>query len=106
MAAAGKWLSRNGKSVQFAITGLIVAGIAYAGLNHWQDKRAEAATSALSKAELDERGKIGSPESKTQNQPYDDDSLPVFKSVEVRRQAALSDYRAVASKHSGSGAAR
>lgn len=105
VAATGKWLRQNGKSVQFAITGIIVAGIAYAGLSHWQDKRAEAATSALSKAELDERGRIGSPESKTQNQQADDDGLPVFKSVEVRRQAALSDYRAVASKHSGSGAA-
>jgi hypothetical protein len=104
VASGGKWLRANGRSVQLTILGLIVAGIAYAAFDWWQDKRAEAATSALVKAELDERGRIGAPESKSQNQAYDDD-LPVFKSIDEKRRASLSDYRAVISKHASSGAA-
>lgn len=104
VAAAGKWLRVHSRSVQFAILGMIVAGLGYWGFDSWRIKRAEAATSALVKAERDERGRIGAPESKAEAQSEDDDDTPVFKSVEDRRKAALSDYRAAASKHSGSGA--
>ncbi len=105
VAAAGKWLRVHSRSVQFGILGLIVAGLGYWGFDSWRIKRAEAATSALIKAERDERGRIGAPESKTDVQSDDEDDTPVFKSVDERRQAALSDYRAVSAKHSGSGAA-
>jgi hypothetical protein len=99
-AKLGDWANKNAKTV-WTIAGIAVAGLLiFAGYNYYQKSRSQAASVELAAAIKDEHAKIGEPP-----KDDDDDTEHYFKTVDDRREAALSKYRNVSSKFAGTGAA-
>ena len=100
--AAAEWAKKNRNLVQ----GLIVAAIAGAiGVGAWMyydKKKSVEASVALAQAVADERGLIGDPEKEDEDAIRD--KVPMFKTTDDRREAALAKYREVESKYKGTGA--
>lgn len=99
----GAWARKNKNLFQ----GLIVAGVLVAaGVFVWlylDHKKATEASVALAQAVADERGEIGDPDKDTDEGIHD--KVPVFRTADERRDAALAKYREVESKYHGTGAA-
>ena len=100
----GEWVKKNKNLVQglavLVVLGLI-GGTVYLYMDH---KKALDASVALSQAVADERGMIGDPE-KIQDDDTPHENIPVFRTPEERRDAALAKYREVDSHYKGTGAA-
>jgi hypothetical protein len=101
---ASTWVQDHQQTfVALIVIGLLGFG-GFAGYQYWQDKRNGDASAALAQGLTDERGHIS-------DKPVDDDDTrakplyPTFKSAADRRDAALTQYRAVESKYAGTGAA-
>jgi len=97
-----EWARKNRNIVQ----GLVVAGVllavgafAYSYLDH---KKAAEASVALAQAVADERGEIGDPDKEEEGIH---EKVPIFRTADERRDAALAKYREVATKFHGTGAA-
>ena len=103
-AKLGQWARQNQKVM--VIAGLVAAagvGI-FATVTYLEKKKAMEASAGLAAAVADERGRIGDPdEGDDPDRPKD--LMPVFKTPEDRREAALGKYRGVISKFAGTGAA-
>lgn len=101
-AKLSEWAKKNQKLVTQLGVALVVALLGTAGYMWWGQKREVEASVALAKAVADERGRIGEP-AKGEDAP--EETRPVFKTYEARREAALAKYRAVVAQHAGTGAA-
>ncbi len=99
-AKLGDWAKKNAKTVWTIVGIAVAAGVAFMGYNFYEHKRAQDASTELAAAIKDEHAKIGEPP-----KDDDDDTDRYYKTVEDRREAALSKYRNVATKFSGTGAA-
>lgn len=95
-----KWVRSNVGKVAGIVGVLILGGVGYLVYEMRATKEAQAASSELGRAVLNERGYI----SETPSDGDADDPTPTFASREERAQAALSAYRGVATKYKGSGA--
>jgi hypothetical protein len=102
-------LSRWAKSNKKTVGGILLLGVLGLGgwgiWRHLEEKKANAASLILSAAVADERGRIGDPEKDEDPQNQVKDPRPVFKTNELRLDAALAKYREVQSKFPGTGAA-
>jgi hypothetical protein len=100
----GDWVKKNKNVVQgvaiLAVLGLI-AGSVYLYLDH---KKSVEASVALAQAVADERGMIGDPD-KADDDDVPHENIPIFKTPEARRDAALAKYREVDEHYKGTGAA-
>ena len=96
------WARKNRNTVQGLIVGAIVVAIGGGIYVYKQHQRAAEASVALAAAVADQRGEIGDPD-KEEEGPHE--KLPIFRTVEERRDAALSAYRDVENKYKGTGAA-
>jgi hypothetical protein len=102
-----RWVSEHGPAFRGLVT-VGVLGLAGAlGWTYWQNKRNDDASAMLAKAFADQHGRVSD---KADSDDDDDEPkarglYPTFKSAAERRDAALSKYRAVESKYSGTGAA-
>ncbi len=98
----GAWARKNKNLFQ----GLIVAGVLVAaGVFVWiylDHKKSSEASVALAQAVADERGEIGDPDKDDEGVH---DKVPIFRTADDRREAALGKYREVAAKYHGTGAA-
>jgi predicted negative regulator of RcsB-dependent stress response len=101
-AKLSEWAKKNQKLVTQLGVALVVVLLGSAGYMWWGQKREVEASVALAKAVADERGRIGEP-AKGEDAP--EETGPVFKTYEARREAALAKYRAVVAQHAGTGAA-
>lgn len=95
------WARKNQKVVTWGSIAAVVALIGAAGYTYREQHAEEGASTELSKAVLDEHGRIGDP-SKDED---DSTTIPTFKTVDERRESALTKYREVASKFPNTGAA-
>ncbi|HEY3592747.1 MAG TPA: hypothetical protein VGL13_02695, partial [Polyangiaceae bacterium] len=86
------------------LLGLIAAGVAFGIYDHYAIKRADTATSELVKAMQNARGRVVT-SAKSSEEDTPNDTLPVFKSADERRDTALASYRKVVSSYPGTGAA-
>jgi hypothetical protein len=97
------WAKKNQAAVAIVAGAAVLLGIG-AGVYAYVEKRHEAQASIdLAKAMDDEHGRIGDPD-KDDDDEHPHDPRPVFKTTEDRREAALREYRDVASKFKGTGA--
>ena len=102
-AKINKWAKDNQKTVAI-VGGAIVIGLAgFMGFTYFEHKKEADASSELSKAVADERGRIGDPDKEETEGPRD--PRPVFKTVDDRRKSALDKYREIETKFPGTGAA-
>jgi hypothetical protein len=102
-----RWLKRNFGVIQWIILGAAAAGVAYGIYDHYAAKRADRATDELLKAVVTEHGRVvaNSSAAKSSEEEGPDDKLPVFKSVDEKRDTALASYRKVTTSYPGTGAA-
>ncbi len=102
-AKLSDWAKKNQGAVAIFAGALLLAGIG-AGVYAYVQKRHETQASIdLAKAMDDEHGRVGDPD-KDDDDGHPHDPRPVFKTAEDRRDAALREYRDVASKFKGTGA--
>lgn len=100
--AAAEWARKNQKLVQGVIVAAVVAAI---GVGFWmyrEKKNSIEASVALAQAVADERGLIGDPDKEDEDAIRD--KVPMFKTTDDRREAALAKYRDVEAKYKGTGA--
>jgi hypothetical protein len=100
-AKMSEWLRDHQRTVGAAVLGFVVVALGFGGYTWWQKKRESDASVLLAEAVADERGTIGDPDKDEKKK----DPRPVFKTAEERRDAALTKYKTVVSKYSGTGAA-
>ena len=105
LSSASRWLRSNFGVLQWFIVGAIALGIGYAVYENRSIKRAEAASSDLMKGTMSERGRVVAGTTAKGEEDSPDDPTPVFKSVEEKRETALTSYRKVATTYPGTGAA-
>jgi hypothetical protein len=101
-AKLSDWAKKNQKTVQMVGALLTVALLAIAGTLYYQHKKETDASVVLTKAIEVQRAKIGEPK---KDDEEDDQHEQYFKTAELRRDAALKQYREVQSKYPGTGAA-
>lgn len=99
----GDWVKRNVRVVQGAVVAVLVGGVGLGIYAYMQHKKTVEASAALSLAVADQDGLIGNPDEEDDERPKP--PLPVFRTPEERREAALSKYRETATKYPGTGAA-
>ena len=95
------WARKNKNVVQGLIVAAVVVGIGGGIYAYKQHQRAAEASTALAGAVADQRGEIGDPD-KEEEGPHE--KVPVFRTVDERRDAALAAYRDVETKYKGTGA--
>src|SRR5258706_6985938 len=105
LAATGRWLKANFGKLQWVIIGAVVVGIGYTLYEGKMVKRAETASGELFKGTLAEKGRIAGASTPKPEGDLPDDPIPVFKSIDEKRDTALASYRKVASSYPGTGAA-
>jgi predicted negative regulator of RcsB-dependent stress response len=101
-AKLSDWAKKNQKTVQMVGALLTVALLAIAGTLYYQHKKETDASVVLTKAIEVQRAKIGEPK---KDDEEDEQHEQYFKTAELRRDAALKQYREVQSKYPGTGAA-
>jgi hypothetical protein len=97
-----EWARKNKNIVQGLIVAAVLGMIGLVVYSYMDHKRTGDASVALAQAVADERGEIGDPD-KDDEGPHD--KIPIFRTVDERRDAALAKYREVESKYKGTGAA-
>ena len=100
--AAAEWARKNKNLVQGLIVAAIAGAIAVGAWVYLDKKKSIEASVALAQAVADERGLIGDPEKEDEDAIRD--KVPMFKTTDDRREAALAKYREVESKYKGTGA--
>ena len=98
-----EWARKNQKLVQGLIVAAVAAAIGFGAWTYFDHKKANEASVALAQAVADERGQIGDPDKEDDEAIHD--KVPVFKTPDERRDAALAKYRDVQAKYKGTGAA-
>jgi len=100
--ALAEWARKNRNLVQGLIVAAIAGAIAVGAWMYFDKKKAVEASVALAQAVADERGMIGDPDKEDEDAIRD--KIPMFKTPDDRREAALAKYREVQSKYKGTGA--
>jgi hypothetical protein len=100
--ALAEWARKNKNLVQGMIVAAVVGAIAFGVWMYFDKKRGMEASVTLAQAVADERGLIGDPEKEDEDAIHD--KVPMFKTPDERRDAALAKYREVQSKFKGTGA--
>lgn len=95
-AVAG-WLKRNFNLVQWTILILIVGGIGYQIYKYRRDISAARVTDELTRAVVDERARVGAPDSTPEQYSGLTDTRPTFATDEARLKAAAAAYTKVQS---------
>ncbi len=98
----GEWARENRNLVQGLIVGGVVVLAGAIAYGYYDKKKAADASTALAQAVADQHGEIGDPE---KDEEGIHEKVPVFKTPEDRREAALAKYREVETKFKGTGAA-
>jgi hypothetical protein len=106
-AKLSAWAQKNQKVASYLVAAALLALF---GVGLWmfmQQKREINASTLLSQAVADERGRVGDPASGNSGDAKDQlkDPRPIFKTSDERREAALAKYKEVESKYAGTGAA-
>ncbi len=98
-----EWARKNRNLVQGLIVAAVVAAIGLGAWTYVEHKKANEASVALAQAVADERGQIGDPDKEDDEAIRD--KVPIFKTPDERRDAALAKYRDVQARFKGTGAA-
>ncbi|CAN5571189.1 hypothetical protein BH09MYX1_BH09MYX1_53350 [soil metagenome] len=101
-ARFGDWAKKNAKAMWIIVGLAAVSAMVFAGYSYYEKKRGQDASTELAAAVADEHVRIGEA---LKGDDDDVDTLHYFKTVEDRREAALSKYRTISSKFAGTGAA-
>ncbi len=97
----GEWARKNRNVVQGLVVGAVVIAASAFAWSYLDHKKANEASVALAQAVADERGEIGDPD---KDEEGIHDKIPIFKTADDRREAALAKYREVETKFHGTGA--
>lgn len=104
-AKLSEWAKENQKTVQI-VGGLLAAALlGIAGFLYFEHKHETEASVLLTKAVADERARIGEPPKDDADDKAPVDPSPMFKTYELRREAALAKYREVETRFPKTGAA-
>jgi len=104
-AKLSEWAKENQKTVQI-VGGLLAAALlGIAGFLYFEHKHETEASVLLTKAVQDERARIGEPPKDDAEDKAPVDPSPMFKTYELRREAALAKYREVETRFPKTGAA-
>ena len=104
-AKLSEWAKENQKTVQVVGALLAAALLGIAGFLYFEHKHETEASVLLTKAVEDERARIGEPPKDDADDKAPVDSSPMFKTYELRREAALAKYREVETRFPKTGAA-
>lgn len=96
-----EWAKKNQKVVTWGSIAAVVALLGGVGYTYREQHAEEGASTELSKALLDERGRIG----EAAKDDDDTSTIPTFKTADERRDSALAKYRSVAAQFPNTGAA-
>ena len=100
-----QWMRDHQRVVGFGVAALVLGAAGLMGWTYFQQKKETDASMVLAAAIADERGRIGDPEKEKDDPDKPKDPRPLFKTIELRRDAALAKYKEVESRFSGTGAA-
>ena len=104
-AKLSEWAKENQKTVQIVGALLAAALLGVAGFLYFEHKHETEASVLLTKAVEDERARIGEPPKDDAEDKAPVDTSPMFKTYELRREAALAKYREVEKRFPKTGAA-
>jgi hypothetical protein len=104
-AKLSEWAKQNQKTVQIVGALIAAALLGIAGFLYFEHKHEVEASTLLTKAVEDERGRIGEPPKEDADNPAPVDPSPLFKTFDDRRESALKKYREVESRFPKTGAA-
>lgn len=104
-AKLSEWAKQNQKTVQIVGALLAAALLGVAGFLYLEHKHETEASVLLTKAVEDERARIGEPPKDDADDKAPVDPSPMFKTYELRREAALAKYREVQARFPKTGAA-
>jgi hypothetical protein len=104
-AKLSEWAKKNQMTVQVVGGLLAVALLGIAGFLYFEHKHETEASTLLTQAVADERGRIGEPPKEDPESLSGADTTPLFKTFDDRREAALKKYREVESRFPKTGAA-
>lgn len=104
-AKLSEWAKENQKTVQIVGALLAAALLGIAGFLYFEHKHETEASVLLTKAVEDERARIGEPPKDDAEDKGPVDPSPMFKTYELRREAALAKYREVEKRFPKTGAA-
>jgi predicted negative regulator of RcsB-dependent stress response len=104
-AKLSEWAKENQKTVQIVGAVLAAALLGVAGFLYFEHKHETEASVLLTKAVEDERARIGEPPKDDAEDKAPVDPSPMFKTFELRREAALTKYREVETRFPKTGAA-
>jgi len=94
--AVGEWLKRNANTVQWVVILCLVGWVGYAIYGYRAGRAAEQASAKLSTAIRAESARIGTDETKPDQQSGLVETRPSFATDELRLKAAEQQYRAIA----------
>jgi predicted negative regulator of RcsB-dependent stress response len=104
-AKLSEWAKENQKTVQIVGALIAAALLGIAGFLYFEHKHEVEASTLLTKAVEDERGRIGEPPKEDADNAAPVDPSPLFKTFDDRRESALKKYREVESRFPKTGAA-
>ena len=104
-AKLSEWAKENQKTVQVVGALLAAALLGIAGFLYFEHKHETEASVLLTKAVEDERARIGEPPKDDADDKAPVDPSPMFKTYDLRREAALAKYREVETRFPKTGAA-
>lgn len=104
-AKLSEWAKENQKTVQVVGALIAAALLGIAGFLYFEHKHETEASTLLTQAVDDERGRIGEPPKEDTENPAPVDPTPLFKTFDDRRESALKKYREVESRFPKTGAA-
>jgi hypothetical protein len=102
-AKISAWAQKNQRFMSYALAAGLLALFGVGLFLYLQQRREMNASTLLTQAVADARGRVGDPEKDPKDQLKD--PRPVFKTDDDRRAAALAKYREVESTYPGTGAA-
>ncbi len=101
--SASEWLQKNSRAVGIGLASLLVVGAAAGAYELYTARRETKASNELVAAMNDQLGRVGEPAKSESNSPPD--TMPVFPTIEAKRDASLTKLRDVIAKYPGTGAA-